>query len=58
MLEAKYLRLFVWPFHIERSHLWAVITLDAGVVHPASRLLALQAVALGIIFTVLVVHIS
>ena len=56
-LQAINLRLFVWPFHIERSHLRAVITLDAGVIHPAGRLLALQAVALGVIFTALVVHI-
>lgn len=50
------LRLDVRQLHVDCSHLRAVVTLDAGVVHPASRLLALQAVSLGVIFTALVVH--
>lgn len=47
----------VWSIHIDCRHLWAVVSLDTRIVHSASRLLALQAVALRVVFTALVVHI-
>ena len=56
--EARHIRLYVRQLHVDCRHLRAVIALDAGIVHSASRLLALQAVSLGVIFTALIVHIS